>query len=93
MFTRAQQNRVKFDQGHHPVHFAMSSQAKTHHAGLQKNVGTHWKLINIITGIIIGAVLLFRIQALIENPNNDTFAALAWYIMFVAYYIDRNNKN
>jgi len=49
MFTRAQQNRVKFDQGHHPVHFAMSSQAKTHHAGLQKNVGTHWKLINIIT--------------------------------------------
>jgi len=51
------------------------------------------KLINIITGIIIGAVLLFRIQALIENPNNDTFAALAWFIMFVAYYIDRNNKN
>jgi hypothetical protein len=51
------------------------------------------KFKNIITGILFGAVLVFRIEALIENQNNDTFAALVWFIMFVAYYIDRNNKN
>ena len=51
------------------------------------------KLMNILTGVLFGVVLVFRIEALIENQNNDTFAALVWFVMFAAYYIDRNNKN
>ncbi len=52
-----------------------------------------YKKITYTTGIICYTLIVsFRIEALIETQNKDTFSALIGWLMLLVYFIAYNNR-